>query len=461
MKIKTKPTARWIETFLLVPVFIIALLGFALLAIGMQIKLGGNPWIGLPGALLPPLVICLSTALLHELMRRQGMQQGQLILPVTTLIFTIGLLMIWRLQGSSGVWQQLTRGYLPGMAVMAALIVRPRWVERIRRWAIPVSLVGLLLLLATAFIGVVDETGARLAIQLGSLPPIQPSEIIKLSLIIFLAWYIDRQGKSAEGRAKPFLSWLRLPPIYYFLPGSLFTVLATLALVKMADFGAVLILAAIFVGMLFVGFDTRIFLTVSAIGLLLVLLVSLVLSTVWQVPTVIRYRFLAFQNPWSNEEIVLDGRSTGITISQGPGYQTQQAINAVVAGGLSGTGLGFGTPQYVPLGQSDFIFAAIIEELGSIIGLAVLIFFTILLIRIARVALLLPAGQVFERLLLIGICIHFFVQVVIMVGGTLDLLPVTGVTIPFLSQGGMALLVNLIEVGLALSLSQRLGVQPV
>ena len=102
----------------------------------------------------------------------------------------------------------------------------------------------------------------------------------------------------------------------------------------------------------------------------------------------------------------------------------------MVSGGLSGTGLGFGTPQYVPLAQSDFIFAAIVEELGSIMGLAVLIFFVILLLRAARIALMLPAEQVFERLLVVGICLHFFVQVLIMVGGTLNLLPVTGVTIP-------------------------------
>ncbi len=89
-------------------------------------------------------------------------------------------------------------------------------------------------------------------------------------------------------------------------------------------------------------------------------------------------------------------------------------------------------------------------------GLAVLFLFAVLLLRILRVALLLPSGQLFERLLVIGICIHFAVQVIIMVGGTLNLLPMTGVTIPFLSQGGMALLVNLTEIGLVLAIAQRL-----
>ena len=458
MNNKILSTTRLTESFLLALVFIIALLGFVLLAIGMQVKQGAEIWSGLPGALLPPLVIGISSAGLHYLMCKRGMQVSQLILPVSMLLFTTGLLMIWRLQGVSGAWQQLTRGFLPGMVVIAVLIVKPHWVERIRRWAVPICLMGLLLLVATAFLGVVDETGSRLALQLGTLPPIQPSEVIKLSLVVFLAWYIDREGMQVEGHARPFLGWLRLPPVHFFIPGVLFVAIATLALVKMSDFGAVLILAFIFAGMLFIGFETRIFLTISAIGMTLIMIVSLFLSFTWEIPTVIRYRFLAFKDPWSNEVILLKGQTTGVTVSEGPGYQIQQAINAEVSGGLSGVGLGFGTPQYVPLAQSDFIFAAIIEELGSIIGLAVLILFAVLLLRMARIALMLPTQQVFERLLVIGICIHFFVQIFIMVGGTLNLLPITGVTIPFLSQGGMALLINLTEIGLVLSLSQRLEV---
>jgi cell division protein FtsW (lipid II flippase) len=208
--------------------------------------------------------------------------------------------------------------------------------------------------------------------------------------------------------------------------------------------------------MLFAGFETRIFLTVSAIGLGLAILVGLALALTWHIPTVFQYRFLAFLNPWSKEILMLNGQPTGVTISQGPGYQIQQAIYALIAGGLTGTGLGFGSPEYVPLAHSDFIYAAVVEELGSVIGLAVLILFIILLLRIVRAALLLPQEQIFERLLLIGIAIHFFIQVVVMVGGTLNLLPLTGVTIPFLSQGGMALLVNLTEIGLVLSLTRRL-----
>jgi cell division protein FtsW (lipid II flippase) len=449
--------ARTTEAVLLIFVFLAGVLGFGLLAIGLQVAQGQNPLAGLPAAALPPLVIGATAFGLHILLRQRQTNAEQLILPVVALLLTIGLLMIWRLRGPAGAWQQISRGFLPGAALVAAFILKPDLLERTRRWALPIIALGVLLPILTALFGEVDETGTRLALKLGLLPAVQPTEIIKLTLIIFLAWYIDRQGRQVEGRARPFLGWLRLPGLHNFLPGILVVSLATLALVQMSDFGAVLVLGVIFIGMVFAGFETRIFLTISIIGLCLAIVAGLVLSFAWDVPNVIRLRFLAYQDPWSKEVIVLDGQPTGMTISEGPGYQVQQSINSIVAGGLSGTGLGFGKPEYVPLAHSDFIFAAIVEEMGAVIGLAVLFLYILLMLRITRVALLLPGGQVFERMLLMGICIHFFSQVFIMVGGTLNLLPLTGITVPFLSLGGMALIVNLVEIGMALSAAQRLG----
>lgn len=447
---------RRAEAFLLFLVTGIGMVGFALLSIALQVRQEQSPLGGLPAALVPALLAGLAFIGLHVLLRLRNVQVEQILLPIVALIFSIGLILIWRLRGPEGVVQQFTRGFIPGILLIGLLVMRYDWVEKIRRWAIPISLIGLLLPVLTAVFGVVDETGARLALQIGPLPPIQTSEIIKVILVIFLAWYIEREGREAEGRARTVLGWLRLPPLRYFIPGALFTALAVLALVEMSDFGAVLILAFLFVAMLYAGFETRIFLTIALIGLILAALAGLVLASVWEVPTVIQYRFMAFMDPWSREEILLNGQPTGMTISEGPGYQIQQSIYAVVAGGLTGTGLGFGSPDYVPLAHSDFIFAALVEEMGAVIGIAVLILYAILILRILRIAALLPSGQVFERLLLIGIAAHFFTQVFVMAGGTLNLLPLTGVTLPFLSQGGIALLINLAEIGLALGLAQRL-----
>ena len=138
----------------------------------------------------------------------------------------------------------------------------------------------------------------------------------------------------------------------------------------------------------------------------------------------------------------------------------RQALYAIIAGGLTGTGLGLGTPEYIPLAHSDFIFAAILEEMGAVVGIAVLLVFAILLLRLLRLAALLPLEQTFERLLLTGIAFHLFIQMLIMVGATVNLLPVTGITIPFLSQGGTAVLINLAEIGIALALARQLEALP-
>jgi cell division protein FtsW (lipid II flippase) len=452
---------RGIETLLLVLVTLAAFVGFTSAQVTSQLQQDANSLSGILGAWVSPAVLAVSLFGIHFLLWWRRVETEQIILPVVGLLIAIGGTMLWRLRPPWATWQQLTRGFVPGIMALLLLIVFPTLMERIRRdWPITLSALGLILLLATAFIGVMDEAGARLALKVGPLPAIQPSEVVKLSLVFFLAWYIESEGEAAQGRAHAF-GWLRLPAIRYFIPGTLFVSVATLALVKMFDFGAILILGFLFITMLYVGFERRIFFTIVVIGLALTLIAAVLLAVFWETPAVIQHRFKAFMDPWSDEVLLVNGQPTGLTVAQGPGYQIQQAIYAIVDGGITGTGIGLGTPENVPLAHSDFVFAAIAEELGLLGALAVLTCFAILLLRILRVAIMLPAEQVFERLLLIGIAAHFLTQVFVMIGGTVNLLPVTGVTVPFLSQGGMALMVNLIEVGLVLTLAQRLKVQTV
>jgi cell division protein FtsW (lipid II flippase) len=451
-----KSPARLVEATAVTLIGMIAVLGFLSAAAAARVRLGQSPFTALPGALLTSILIGITLAGFHLFLRSRRLRSEQIIWPAVSLLFVIGAVMIWRLRGADGIFQQIVRGLLPGLFLAGLFVARPQWIEKVRRLAPVIGLAGLALPILTSLFGAVDETGARLALKLGPLPAIQTSELIKLAMVIFLAWYVEERGRAAEGRARSFLGWLRVPALPYFIPGVLFVAVATLALVRMSDYGAVLILGSIFAAILYAGFETRVFVTVAAIGLVLAGLAGLVLAVTWEVPAVIQYRFLAFLDPWSTAAITLNGQPTGITISEGPGYQIQQAIYAVIAGGITGRGLGFGSPHYVPLAHSDFILAAIVEELGAVIGVAVLLVFAVLLLRIFRVGILLPAGQVFERLLVVGIGAHLFTQVFVMAGGTLNLLPVTGVTIPFLSLGGMALLTNLAEVGMVLAIVRRM-----
>lgn len=449
-----KESWRFTEALLLFLTIVILSVGFYAVELAKQYRQGLPPQPTFNTIALPILIIFLIFSSLHIFLSMKASVVEQIILPITALIFVLGITMILRLRGIEGVFQQITRGFIPGGIAAALLILRPTLLEWVRRRAIWIGLGGLLLLLLTGVFGSVDESGSRLALDLGPLPSVQTSEIIKLSLIIFLAWYIEREGRAAEGRAHSLL-WFRLPALRYMAPAAAFVGAATLSLVAMADYGAVIILSCLFIAMLYIGFDTRIFLTIAALGFGLSLIVALILFQTWEIPATIQMRYLAFRNPWSSQVI-----SGGITIAEGPGYQVQQAIYAVIAGGVTGTGLGLGSPAFIPLAHSDFILASIFEEMGSATGIAILFSYAVLVLRIIRLVILIPAAQVFERLLLTGIGVHLFTQVFVMAGGILNLFPLTGVTLPFLSMGGAALLVNFVEVGLVLSLIKRIESTP-
>jgi cell division protein FtsW (lipid II flippase) len=243
MVARPKHYARSTEGIALAGIAAIAMLGFLSAAAARQIRQDLDPLPALTGAILPPLIVAAALVAFHLFLKNKKIQTEQIIWPAVNLLFVIGLIMIWRLRGMDGVSQQLFRGYIPGVMIATLFIARPQLIETIRRWAVPIGLLGLLLPFATAVFGVVDETGARLSLKIGPLPAIQTTELIKLSLIIFLAWYVERQGQAAEGRAWPLFGMLRVPSLPYFIPGVLFVAVATLALVLMSDYGAVLILA--------------------------------------------------------------------------------------------------------------------------------------------------------------------------------------------------------------------------
>ena len=333
-------TWRRTEAALLIVVVLVAFLGFALVEGAARIQQGVPP-LPLPWeALRPPAAMALALVGLHLLLRRRGTEIEQLLLPIVGLLLALGLTMIWRLRGGDGVWQQIWRGLVPGTLLAGLVITRPALIERVRReWPLVVSLGGLSLLMITAFLGVVDESGARLALKLGPLPAVQTSEIIKLSLIVFLAWYIQSAWEGAECRAID-LGWIKLPALRYFVPGLLFVLLAVLALVKMADLGAILILGSLFAAMLYAGFQPRILVPIATIGLLLSVVAGLFLALVWEVPDVVQQRVAAFRDPWSQEPLLIDGQPTGLTIAEGPGYQIQQALeNKLVQEKLKAYGL--------------------------------------------------------------------------------------------------------------------------
>ncbi|MBE0695570.1 MAG: hypothetical protein IH586_01475, partial [Anaerolineaceae bacterium] len=158
---------RYNEALLLLVIYLIAGIGFFTVSTAALFKKGLPPEPDMWTILFPVLAIMLVFSSLHILLSLKKVEFEQTVLPITALIFVLGITMIWRLRGAEGVFQQITRGLIPGFLAACVLLFRPTLLEKIRRWAVFIGLGGLFLLFLTGIFGVVDETGARLALNLG------------------------------------------------------------------------------------------------------------------------------------------------------------------------------------------------------------------------------------------------------------------------------------------------------
>ena len=253
----------------------------------------------------------------------------------------------------------------------------------------------------------------------------QPSELAKITLPVFLAYFLTKNEKNV-GSLRETALWCV----------AVFGILSGLILFE-PDLGTVIVLAAIFVAVYFAA-GARL-LHIAALGAGCVSIFALALIT----SPFRRARVLAFLNPWEN--------------SDGAAYQVIQGLYAIGSGGIFGEGFAKGEQKlfYLPYPHSDFIFAVVGEELGLIGTLAVVLAFGLLLWRGTRAALLAP--ERFGMLLGIGIITGIIVQALFNISVVISILPAKGIPLPFISYGGTSIVTTLFAVGLLLNLSQHAG----
>ncbi|VAW34978.1 FtsW-like cell division membrane protein CA_C0505 [hydrothermal vent metagenome] len=327
-----------------------------------------------------------------------------------------------------------------GTAVIVAITLLPRSLRWLRHYRYTLLLLGIFLLAATLLFGT-NPSGASAARYWLRLPipfftPVyfQPSELLKLLLVIFLASYFDERETSlrlARNRLQEKNG--RLQFISYLAPLLLMWGFCMILLVWQRDLGAATLFFILFLSLLYLATgDWRI----MAGGVLLLLLAGIFAYYAFSLVTL---RIDAWWNPWPDA----DNRA----------FQIVQSLYAVAAGGIWGQGVGQGFPQYIPVVHSDFAFAAIAEEWGLIGSLSVVGCFALLAHRGLRVALL--AERPFHRYLSAGIIVLFSAQAFLIMGGVTKLLPLTGVTLPFVSYGGSSMLISHVMAGLLLYLSTK------
>jgi cell division protein FtsW (lipid II flippase) len=262
-------------------------------------------------------------------------------------------------------------------------------------------------------------------------------------LVVFIAGYLaDNRALLTEATFR--IGPVRIPPLPYLLPMIAIFVIVMLMVVIMKDLGTALLFFGIFLTMLFVATGRR---SYVLIGLLLFLAGSFV---AYEAFGHIRQRVDVWLNPFADPS--------------GAAYQTVQSIYAFSRGGLFGEGIGQGLLPGVggsfPAVQTDFIFAVVAEDLGLVGAFALLAFALLLVFRGLRVAML--AHDDFSGMLAVGLTASLGLQTLIIVGGNAKLIPLTGVTFPFVSYGGSSLLASFMVIGLLLSVSDRSerGTQP-
>ena len=353
------------------------------------------------------------------LLQQRHPDHDPFLLPVVGLLTGWGLLTIFRLTSPYGLRQTIWLGIAGGVLLFG--LRRPNDLSLLRRYKYLWLTAGLALTAATLFLGT-NPLGVGPRLWLGCCGVyLQPSEPLKLLLVIYLAAYLADRLPAASA-AHPPASHHRLS-LYTLGPTLVLTGLALLLLVVQRDLGTASIFLFLYAAVVTVATrDIRIPL-LSLLALIAAALIGYVLFDVVQL------RIEAWLNPWLDPS----GRS----------YQIVQSLLAVANGGLIGRGPGLGNPGLVPIAQSDFIFAAISEEFGLAGALGMLLLLGLLLARGLRAAL--SAPDAYRRLLAAGLTIHLTAQSILIIGGNLRLLPLTGVTLPFVSYGGSSLLVAFLE----------------
>jgi cell division protein FtsW (lipid II flippase) len=287
---------------------------------------------------------------------------------------------------------------------------------------------GALLLFVTLLLGT-EVGGAKAWLRIAGLS-FQASEVVKLLVVASLAGHLAESKEFLAAPSKRF-GFVRLPSARHLGPLLFMWLLFMLMFVVQRDLGGALLLFGVFVLMLYIASGRAFYLSVGT------LLVSLGGALAFLVFNHVRTRFIVWLNPWHYFET--------------KGYQIIQGLFALAAGGVLGTGLGLGSPQVVPAAVNDFIFNAIVEELGLIGGTFILAMYMILIARGLTWAS--GHGDSVQAIAGMGLSVLLGLQAFIIIGGVTRLIPVTGVTLPFLSYGGSSLMSSFAQLGFIYSLS--------
>ena len=360
-----------------------------------------------------------------------------LLLPIVTLLTGLGLVLIFRLTynipGVKSLALSQALWILVGSGTMLFTVLFFRNYSRLfnYKYLLVIAAFGLILLTFTP-LGY-EVNGAQLWVDLGPVN-FQPSEFARIALTIFFAGYLADKRDVMAATSRTFMG-IQLPAIKYFGPVALVWAGSLGLLIFEKDLGSSLLFFAVPLLMLYVATGR---IAYVILGSILFVFGSFVTFFLFDH---VRVRVEAWLDPWEDPD--------------GNGFQILQSVFNIADGGLTGTGLGAGFSQTIPEVQTDFIFSTVASELGLVGATTVILAFLIFTYRGIKIALL--AGDDASKLLAFGLTAMFAMQTLIIIGGVTKAIPLTGITLPFVSYGGSSVVGSFILTGLLLVISERSG----
>ncbi len=339
------------------------------------------------------------------------------IVLMACMLITMGVLLLCRIDSNYGI-RQIVWVAIGGVVFFAAYLIYYHVKFWNKLWFLYFFL-GVGLFLATLLLG---ETvnGSRNWIQVGSFS-FQPSEITKILFIMFLSCYYSKSWEKPFCRLEP--KWVTLLGTYLYIG----------FLVVQRDWGSILVFFAIYIFMIYV-YEKKFGFLFANIGV-----AAAVAFLGYKFLYHIQVRVSTWLDPWAD-------------ISN-KGYQITQSLFAIASGGYFGRGIGNGSPTYIPEVHSDFIFAAVCEEMGVFGGAAIILLFFLIAYRCFKISI--KAQDAFDKAVSLGLTLMFAIQTFIIVGGVIKMIPLTGITLPFVSYGGTSIVVNFISLGIIQAISAK------
>ncbi|MDY2788098.1 MAG: FtsW/RodA/SpoVE family cell cycle protein [Atopobium sp.] len=370
-----------------------------------------------------PLALFVAFAISHVAIRIYAPEADPALLPIVFLLSGTGITFVTRLAPHLAT-NQLIWLFVSIAAMIAVLIAVPS-LEGLSKYKFTIGIVGVALLLLPMLIGT-EKGGSKLWLSLGPFS-FQPGEIAKILVVLFLASYFADNRELLSASTKH-IGPLAIPRLRMLAPVFIMWGISLLVVIFERDLGSALLFFTIFVVMLYVTTGRMSYVIVS------IVLLSLGAFACYHLFSHVRVRVDIWLDPWKDPS--------------GKGLQIVQSLYSLADGGMIGTGIGRGMPGLIPVVESDFIFSALGEEMGLLGGAAILLLYILLAVRACATAA--RAKSDMAAFTTVGLITSLSFQAFLIVAGVTRFMPLTGVTLPFISQGGSSLLSSFIIIGLIL-----------